>query len=141
MNRAAANGCTDITGFGLAGHTMQLAIASKNAVVIYAHDLPVLEGALDAVKENFLTRGDKSNRNYTKDNVISVGEIDKNIEHLLYDPQTSGGLLISVPEGNANNLLHLLHEEGDEAAKVIGSVEEPNKDIKPGSVIFDYSHT
>ena len=139
MNRAAANACTDVTGFGLAGHTMQLAKASKTAIVIYTHDLPVLDGALEAIKENFLTRGDKSNRNYTKDNVISVGEVDKNIEHLLYDPQTSGGLLISVPEDYANNLLHLLHEGGDEAAKVVGSVEEPNNEIKPGSLIFDYS--
>ncbi len=141
MQRAAANGCTDITGFGLAGHSMQMAIASKTALVIYVNDLPVLEGAMDAIKENFLTRGDKSNKNYTKDNVVTVGELNTELEHLLYDPQTSGGLLISVPEDYANNLLHLLHDGGDEAAKVIGSVEEPNNEIKPGSVIFDYSHS
>ncbi|CAN5560512.1 selenide, water dikinase SelD [soil metagenome] len=141
MNRATANACTDITGFGLAGHTMQLAKASNTAVVIYVNDIPVLEGAIDAVKENFLTRGDKSNKNYTKDNVLTVGKINEDLEHLLYDPQTSGGLLISVPEKFTNNLLSLLHSEGDEGARVVGSVEEPNNEIKSGTVIFDYSHS
>jgi selenide,water dikinase len=56
---------------------------------------------LNAVENNFLTRGDKSNREYTKDFYAAKGNINKTIEHLIFDPQTSGGLLISVPEKNA----------------------------------------
>ncbi|MEO8210253.1 MAG: selenide, water dikinase SelD, partial [bacterium] len=105
MVRSNANACTDITGFGLAGHSMQMAKESGVAFTFYVKELPLLEGAEWAVKENFLTRGDKSNREYTKDSVANTGEVNMIKEHLLYDPQTSGGLLIAVPEKNANHLL------------------------------------
>ena len=136
MIRANANACTDVTGFGLAGHAMQMAQASKVTFKINVNDLPVLKGADWAINENLLTRGDKSNRIYTKDFVINEGEINKTKEHLLYDPQTSGGLLISVPSENSQSLLKDLHNSGDENSRIIGFVESPSEDIKPGNIIF-----
>ena len=136
MIRANANACTDVTGFGLAGHAMQMAQASNVAFKINVNDLPILKGAEWAIGENLLTRGDKSNRIYTKDFVINKGEINKTKEHLLYDPQTSGGLLISVPSENSQSLLKDLHNSGDENSRVIGFVESPSEDIKPGNIIF-----
>ncbi len=138
MVRHQANACTDITGFGLAGHSMQLAKASKVILKFSINELPVLEGAIEAIGENYLTRGDKSNREYTKDSVTSKGVINISLEHLLYDPQTSGGLLISVPENNANALLHDLHDTGDVRSKIIGEVMSVSDSHNNSCIIFDY---
>ncbi len=137
MVRANANACTDVTGFGFAGHGMQFAKASGVNLIIDANKLPVLEGALSAVENNFLTRGDKSNREYTKDSYITKGNINKAIEHLIFDPQTSGGLLISVPEKNAEALLSDLKNNGDENASIIGYVDILS-DFEKGTIILNY---
>jgi len=116
---------------------MQLAKASNVNLVFDANKLPVLDGALNAVDNNFLTRGDKSNREYTKDFYSSKGTIKKVIEHLIFDPQTSGGLLISVPEKNAENLLIDLKNNGDEKACLVGYVDVLN-DCTKGTIILEY---
>jgi len=138
MVKAKANACTDITGFGLAGHSMQMAKSSNVVLKFIVNELPLLDGAEWAVKEGFLTRGDKSNRDYTKDSVMNIGEVNKIKEHLLYDPQTSGGLLISVPEDEVNFLLLELHKGGDIYAKVVGEVLEETEVANPGAIVFDY---
>jgi len=138
MVRFKANACTDVTGFGLAGHSMQLAKASNVVLKFRINDLPVLDGAEKAIGENYLTRGDKSNREYTKDYVISSGKVNKTKEHLLYDPQTSGGLLISVPQKNAEALLEDLHINGDICSGIVGEVLDASGDINPGSIVFEY---
>lgn len=138
MVKAGANACTDVTGFGLAGHSMQMAKASNVVFKFFMKKLPVLEGAVKGIGENLLTRGDKSNREYTKEFIFSEGKVDPATEHLAYDPQTSGGLLISVPEVNSDKLLNLLHEGGDESALIVGEVLVPDEKFKPGSVIFEY---
>lgn len=138
MKLCNANACTDITGFGLAGHSMQMAAASKAVLRFFVNKLPVLHGAEHAIGEKLLTRGDRSNRDYTKNNVMNEGEINKIREHLLYDPQTSGGLLISVPREHSNLLLLELHKRGDIFAAVVGEVTESSEQHKPGTVIFSY---
>ena len=138
MVRHNANACTDVTGFGLAGHSMQMAKASKVVFKFIANNLPVLDGAEKAIGENYLTRGDKSNREYTKESVISAGTINKTKEHLLYDPQTSGGLLISVPEKSAEALLNDLRNNGDVTSTIVGKVFDEDENYKPGSIIFEY---
>ncbi|MCB0727918.1 MAG: selenide, water dikinase SelD [Ignavibacteriae bacterium] len=139
MLRLNANACTDITGFGLAGHSMQMAKAS-NVVIRFEMDLlPVMEGTDEAIKDNYLTRGDRSNREYTKNSVISTGTVNKNLEHLAYDPQTSGGLLISVPAENATMLLLELEKGGDIFSKIVGEISEPSDEYKAGTVIFNYN--
>lgn len=139
MVRCHGNACTDITGFGIAGHSMQMAKASNAIFRFKVNQIPLLDGAIKAVEGNFLTRGDKSNRDYTKEFVKSEGNVDKTKEHLMYDPQTSGGLLISVPEENANHLLLELHREGDIYANIIGEVLNEFEDARPGTIIFDYN--
>jgi len=138
MVRANARACTDITGFGLAGHSMQLAKASNVVLKFFIKDLPVLDGAIWGIGENYLTRGDKSNREYTNEFVLTEGKIDVAKEHLLYDPQTSGGLLISVSEENANYLLLELHKGGDIFANIVGEVMAETDTLKSGTVIFDF---
>lgn len=134
MVKHNASACTDITGFGLAGHAMQLAQASNVSLRINVNDLPVLDGAMSAIEQKLWTRGDKSNRLYTQDNVTTEGKINEALEHILYDPQTSGGLLISISPDNAETLLDELKQSGITAASIIGSAESGN-----GKLIFNYS--
>lgn len=138
MVKLNANACTDVTGFGLAGHSMQMANASKVVLNFKMNELPVFDGTDEAIKDNYLTRGDRSNRDYTKNSVFSKGEINKNLDHLVYDPQTSGGLLISVPAENATMLLLELEKGGDIFSRIVGEVNEPTDEYKAGSVIFNY---
>lgn len=138
MVKHGASACTDITGFGLAGHAMQLAKASGVVLHINVNELPVLEGAMWAIEENLLTRGDKSNRLYTQEFTVNKGNIDRKKEHLLYDPQTSGGLLISIDLKIAHNMLKEIIENGDESARIMGYVTKPDKDFKAGSIVFTF---
>lgn len=134
MVKYSATACTDITGFGLAGHAMQMAKASGVNLRIKVNDLPILDGAMSAVEQKLWTRGDKSNRIYTQDYVSSEGEVNETLEHLLYDPQTSGGLLVSLPADNADTFVNELESKGIESASIIGQVQDGN-----GKLIFDYN--
>ncbi len=138
MLKYNANGCTDVTGFGLAGHAMQMAKASGVVFHFNVSDLPVLEGAKWAISQNFLTRGDKSNRIYTKEYVFNKGQTDSTMEHLIYDPQTSGGLLISVPESQACSLVRELKDKGDVSASIVGYAEESDIEQKPGTIVLNF---
>lgn len=137
MLKFNANACTDITGFGLAGHSMQLAKASGVVLNFTVNKLPVLDGAYEAIKKKMLTRGDKSNRIYTEGFAINKGNVNSETEHLLYDPQTSGGLLISVPEKFSKELLEYLKNNGDDISAIVGNVESPGE-FKAGSIIFNF---
>ena len=128
MQRAGANACTDVTGFGLAGHSMQLAKAGRVNLRFYMQSLPLLEGVKEAIDANMLTRGDRSNRDYTRESLVTEGGVDKMLEHLLFDPQTSGGLLISVPAGNSQRLLDELKQGGDVVSSIVGEVLEPGNE-------------
>lgn len=138
MVKHGANACTDVTGFGLAGHAMQLAKASGVVLNFNVNVLPLLRGALWAVGEKLLTRGDKSNRIYTNEFVVNKGTVNTQKEHLLYDPQTSGGLLVSIPESRAEQLLKEIADNGDEAARIVGYVTVPDNDSKAGTVVFNF---
>jgi len=137
MLKFNANACTDITGFGLAGHSMQFAKASGVVLNFSVKNIPVLNGAYDAIKMKMLTRGDKSNRIYTEGFTFNKGIVDSETEHLLYDPQTSGGLLISVPEKYSKELLEYLKNNGDGISSIVGYVDSPGE-FKAGSIIFNF---
>lgn len=138
MVKINASGCTDITGFGLAGHSMQMAKSSGVVFHFEVDKIPVLEGAVEAIEKNLLTRGDRSNRIYTQEYVVNEGEVNTKTEHLLYDPQTSGGLLISADSHYATTLLELLHEKGDTVSEIVGYVEVPSENYKAGTIIFHF---
>jgi selenide,water dikinase len=101
MLEFSATACTDITGFGLAGHALELANASKVTIEIDAGKVPLMEGAREAVKKGHLTGGGNQNRVYVEKTSRLDPAIDGDLQTLLFDPQTSGGLLIAVPPGSA----------------------------------------
>ena len=94
---AGAHGCTDVTGFGLMGHAREMALASGVTLEIEAEAVPLLPGALEYARAGAIPGGLKNNREFASCAVEAAREISPELESLLYDPQTSGGLLVSVP--------------------------------------------
>ena len=95
------HGCTDVTGFGLIGHAREMALASGVTVEIDAAAVRFLPGAVDYARQGALPGGLKNNREFASCAVEMAREIPAEIESLLYDPQTSGGLLISLADKDA----------------------------------------
>lgn len=113
--------CTDITGFGLAGHAMEMAKGSKKTFVIYAEKLPVLSGAREYAEMGLIPAGAYRNREFLEKDMES--RISGWREDLLFDPQTSGGLLLAIPTEDAAGLMGRL--SGLELpSAVIGEVTE-----------------
>jgi len=136
LNRAAAqamqevgvNACTDITGFALLGHAWEMAERSKVGLKISVSALPVLPGALDYAARGFIPGGLVRNRHYILENdraVLPEGLSEEMID-LLFCPETSGGLLISVPPDRLTLLQELLTQRGEEHW-LIGEVIEGDK--------------
>jgi selenide,water dikinase len=113
---------TDVTGFGLAGHSLQMARASAKRFLIDASSLPVLNGALDLLKMEVLNRAHRTNIDYIKDGVSFEG-VSEPFKWLTVDPQTSGGLLLSVRSEDASGLISRLKSRFVNAA-VIGKVDD-----------------
>jgi len=123
MREFEVKGATDVTGFALIGHAWEMAKASNVSMQINAGSVPVLEGALELAAAGILTSGDKTNREYVGEDVEIAGSVDKDLVKLLYDPQTAGGMLISISAAKAPRLLERLLENYP-VAQVIGRVTE-----------------
>jgi selenide,water dikinase len=123
MTEAEASAATDVTGFALLGHGWELARASGVTLEIDPASVPTIPGALELAAAGMVTSGDKSNRRYVGEDVALSGSVSKELAALLFDPQTAGGLLISVAPGRAGALLAVLRERYTDAA-VIGRVVE-----------------
>ena len=126
-------GVTDVTGFSLMGHGMELAKASRVKLKIYASQLPILAGAIEAVEQGHITRGDKSNRTYTE-GFTTIGRVNTMIQHICYDPQTSGGLLITVKPSDAQKLLSDLQNFYPQAS-LIGECRPLENDQKSNGIL------
>ena len=108
MLRYDVHGCTDVTGFGLIGHAREMAVASGVTLEIEANTVQFLPGALDYARAGAIPAGLTNNRDFASCAVAVKPQLAPELEALLYDPQTSGGLLISLPEADASALEHSL---------------------------------
>jgi selenide,water dikinase len=104
MLRCDVGGCTDVTGFGLIGHAREMATASAVTMEIETAAVEFLPGAVEYARAGAQPGGLKNNREYADCAVELAAEVAPEIEALLYDPQTSGGLLISVAEADLGKL-------------------------------------
>ncbi len=124
VSTLAIHGATDITGFGFSGHSQQMALASRVSFEIQWQDLPQFSQAMHFLEKGFLTKAHRANALYTEEKIDTSGlsELQK---LLLHDPQTSGGLLLSV---DANHLERVLKEivEHFPFARHVGWVKEPS---------------
>ncbi len=119
---------TDITGFGLIGHAREMAIASNVSFRIYASRIPLLPGGLDCVRAGYIPGGLKANREFAECMVGYESGVADDRKTILFDPQTAGGLLISVAADGAADLLQALQNSGVPVLDV-GEVLAPTKPL------------
>ena len=132
LNRAAAevfsdfeiHAATDITGFGLAGHGFEMAKGSGVCFNISIKDLPVMDEALAVYEKGMTTGTNAFNRKMVKGHLQFKTRLPFWHEEIVFDPQTSGGLIVSVPERQAKEIMQALNAKGVTMAKIIGSVHE-----------------
>jgi selenide,water dikinase len=122
ITKVGVNACTDITGFGLFGHALEMAKASKVGMRIHARKVPVIPEAIKFASMGMIPLGSRSNQKFCSDHLDIDQGVDPLLIHLLSDPQTSGGLLISVPEEKADSLIKKLIKRHTPAAHIIGEI-------------------
>lgn len=105
MQSVGAHACTDVTGFGLLGHAYEIANGSVVTIEIDSAIVPLLPDVLDLIAQGMLTRGDKNNRAYVGENIRFDDDVTGIMQSALFDPQTAGGLLISLDQSKASALL------------------------------------
>jgi selenide,water dikinase len=122
MVRFRAGAATDVTGYGLLGHALEMAQASQVTIRIYSELLPLMPEVLSLAQAGMIPGGAKANREFVQPHVTVPDSIDENLVHVMFDPQTSGGLLISIPE----NMTDTFEKQADEQgvfAQLVGRVE------------------
>jgi len=125
------NACTDVTGFGLIGHLLEMSENSSLQIEVEAPEIPVFKGVREFAESGLLPAGAYKNRDNYEKFVSESGKRDQILYDLMYDPQTSGGLLISVAEEDAAELLIDLYAEGMDVA-VIAKAYKGKKGVKIG---------
>ena len=127
MMSLGAHACTDITGFGLLGHACQIAENSNVAIELYHDRLPLFSEVVDFAKMGLIPEATHSIKEF-RSNVIELeNKVDDYMLDILFDPQTSGGLLISVLPEVADTMLAKLHDAGYKQAAIIGTVVDKPK--------------
>lgn len=138
LNREAAevmgffpvHACTDITGFGFLGHLAEMVASSGWGVRIDSARLPILPETAGYANMGLIPAGAYRNREYRKDMIDFAPSVERVLQDILFDPQTSGGLLISVDGGRADEMLNALVEKGIANASIVGEVvTEPKERI------------
>ena len=114
----AVHGMTDVTGFGMIGHAREMALGSDVSLRIEARAVPALPGALECIRQGFIPGGLNNNRDFAECLVTYADDVPAELRTLLFDPQTAGGLLISVSETDAARLLAALREKGVPAVRI-----------------------
>jgi selenide,water dikinase len=126
MMKVGVNSCTDVTGFGLLGHAYEMASGSNVTIKLKSKSIPIIEEALSLAKMGIIPGGAYKNMNHIKDSVNISEEVPQELADCMYDPQTSGGLLISVDKSKAKELLDELKDSPTPYA-LIGEVVEKEK--------------
>ncbi len=135
LNKAAAevmvetgvSACTDITGFGFLGHAAEMLKASGLSLRVYASEVPVLSGARELARMGIIPAGAYNNRSHLGDGVVMEEGVCREEMDILFDPQTSGGLLMAVAPEKSALLIERLHGAGVTEARVVGQLEEPGE--------------
>lgn len=124
MLEAGVSACTDITGFGLMGHAYELAEASKVTLSFFAGRIPIFDGCERYVRMGLIPGVSKLSKKYLKHAIRIDPGVREEVVDVMFDAQTSGGLLISIPKGNVETLCTKLREKGVVTVSVVGEVGE-----------------
>ena len=121
---------TDVTGFGLLGHAYEMASGSEVSITIMAQNVPILSGTRELAEKNIIPGGTRSNQRWLSKNVSYDASIDELTSLILCDAVTSGGLLVSLPQDEAEAYVKALHDQGSHDAAIVGVVtEKQSRDI------------
>ncbi len=120
MRKFPVHACSDITGYGLLGHALEMATGSGVTLVLESDKMPVLHQSQKLADKGYLTGGSKRNRDYLKDKVTIGPKINPGLVEVAFDPQTSGGLLIALPQKHAGKMVDDLIANGVEHATNVG---------------------
>ncbi|MDD4504620.1 MAG: AIR synthase-related protein, partial [Clostridiaceae bacterium] len=123
MMKVGINGCTDVTGFGLLGHAYEMAEASNVSLEIWSDYIPIIKESIDFARMGIIPAGAYNNEGYMGEHVHFAESIKQEIKDIMYDPQTSGGLLISVSEENSEKLMGELRKINKTDFNLIGKVK------------------
>ena len=119
------HGCTDVTGFSLAGHALEMAEGSQVTIKIDTKKIPFLPDVEEYAKMGLVPEGTYRNKEFLREKIKLNDTIKESFEDLLFDPQTSGGLLVSLKKKDAKEVLKRLQEqEQTRYSKIVGEVEE-----------------
>jgi len=127
MVEIGVNACTDITGFGFLGHVLEMAMASDVGIAITSNSVPIFPETEEYASTGMVPGGTGRNREFASCRIELAGKIPEVIMDILYDAQTSGGLLISVEGEKAHSLLEQLHSKGVRQAAMVGEVRKDPK--------------
>jgi len=119
--------CTDITGFGIIGHILEIAKGSGKQINLFYKEFPFYPNALVMYRKGETTGSNNANRKLSEGYLEIKAKISREEEELLFDPQTSGGLVFSVPCSQAEDLIYKLKKEGVETAVQVGEVLSDSK--------------
>jgi selenide,water dikinase len=131
MLKTNATACTDITGFGFLGHLSEMTRASRRRVKIFSQSIPFFEGVESLIAEGYVTKADKKNQEYAGD--VKFKNVNSFLRNLLFDPQTSGGLLVSLASDDVQKFQKLLSASGGRSW-VVGEVGAADAS---GAIIVD----
>jgi selenide,water dikinase len=121
MRGFSPTACTDVTGFGLAGHVLEMARASQKTFILYADEVHLIEGVYDLARMGFFPGGAYNNKKFYEKFISILPGLDPIKADLMFDPQTSGGLVFSLPQPVARKCLTALNDKGIDAC-IIGEV-------------------
>lgn len=124
MVNVGASACTDITGFGFLGHAAEMAKGSGLSLTVFAEAVPVLPGVKELARMGIIPGGAYQNRKYLDGSVFVEEGVTREQVDILFDPQTSGGLLIAAKPEQAHKLLIELHQHGVLEAQIIGELKK-----------------
>lgn len=124
MVKVEAKGCTDITGFGLLGHACEMAESSDVTIELWTDYIPIIKESIDLAKIGIIPAGTYNNQEFLKEKINFISEIKQEMKDIMYDPQTSGGLLISIPENRSVELMDLLKKKNKTDFNIIGKIKE-----------------
>jgi selenide, water dikinase len=119
---------TDVTGFGLIGHAREMALASNVGLRLFSKDIPILPGAMQCIRAGQIPGGLKANREFAECVVGYESSVSDELKTLLFDPQTAGGLLLSVAESDSEELVVEMQSAGI-PARAIGKITESEKPL------------
>ena len=125
MNAVGVNACTDITGYGLLGHLLEMCKGSNVSVTLEFNEIPLIQGVYELAQKGFIPGGTKRNLDYVSPKVNFSKNMSQEQKYLLADAQTSGGLLISVLQEKADELVEILNINNCLTSSIIGKVYNP----------------